>query len=127
MNKIKSILIGRYGIDQLNITLLIIALILSIITAFTNNEELAVICWIPLILYAYRAFSKQHILRYKENVFFMKLIKPILKPIYVKSARRKDKEHKYYNCPSCRQTIRVEKHMKKVSISCPICKSEFIK
>lgn len=127
MSKIKSIFIGRYGVDQLNITLLLITLILSIITAFTNNKELAVICWVPLILYAYRALSKQHIIRYKENVLFMKILNPIMKPIYIKYGRMKDKEHKYCNCPSCKQTIRVEKQKGKVTVFCPMCKSQFVK
>jgi len=127
MSKIKSMFIGRYGTDQLNITLLIIALILSIITAFTSYKDLAFLCWIPLILYVYRAFSKQHILRYKENAKFLKMIHPITKLVYIKSARLKDKRHKYYNCPSCAQTIRVEKQKGKVSISCPMCKTHFIK
>ncbi|MFA9375186.1 MAG: hypothetical protein ACERKZ_00385 [Lachnotalea sp.] len=127
MNKIKIILRGRYGIDQLNLTLLIMALILCIITAFTNNNKLLVVCWIPLSIYAYRALSKQHILRYKENIFYMKLLNPFLNPIYLILGRMKDKEHKYCNCPSCNQVIRVEKQKGKSRIFCPICKSEFIK
>lgn len=127
MSKIKSMLIGRYGNDQLNMTLLVVALILSVITAFTSYKELIIICWFPLILYVYRAFSKQHILRYKENALFMKIVNPIIKPFYIKTARLKDKKHIYCQCPSCTQTIRVEKQKAKVSISCPMCKSQFIK
>jgi predicted membrane protein len=127
MSKIKSIFIGRYGTDQLNMTLLVIALILSVITAFTSYKELTIICWIPLLFYVYRSFSKKHILRYKENALFMKIVNPIIKPFYIKTARLKDKNHLYCNCPSCSQTIRVEKQKGKVSISCPMCKSQFIK
>lgn len=127
MNKIKHMLIGRYGMDHLNIALLIIVLILSLITAFSENKEMIFICWIPFLLYAYRSFSKQHILRYKENAIFLKLLNPIRKPLYIKFGRMKDKKHKYLSCPSCNQTIRVEKQKGKINISCPICKTEFMK
>jgi hypothetical protein len=127
MNKIKSIFMGRYGIDQLNLALIIFTLILSITTLLIDSEDLAILCWIPLITYVYRACSKQHIVRYKENAFFMKLINPVLKPIYIKCGRIKDKEHKYCHCPSCNQTIRINRQKGKVKLYCPICKSEFIK
>lgn len=127
MNRIKSIFIGRYGVDQLNIALLILTIILLIITLVIDSDDLAIVCWFPLVTYVYRTCSKQHIARYKENAFFMKMINPILKPMYISFARKKDKEHKYYHCPSCNQTIRVEKQKGHVKLYCPICKAEFIK
>jgi hypothetical protein len=127
MNKIKNTMIGRYGMDQLNIALLIITLIVAVATLVIDDNDLSLICWIPFLLCVYRMASKQHIARYKENVWFMKLINPIMKPIYIRSVRGKDKQHKYCQCPTCKQTIRVEKRKDKMQISCPMCKSEFLK
>ena len=37
------------------------------------------------------------------------------------------KDHKYYACPRCRQTVRVPRGKGKISITCPKCKEKFIK
>lgn len=127
MNKIKSALVGRHGMDQLNIALLIITLIMAVTTLISENDDLGLLCWIPFLYCIYRIVSKQRIARYKENVRFMKLINPFLKITYVRAARIKDKQHKYCQCPSCNQTIRVVKQKEKNAVFCPICKSEFNK
>lgn len=127
MNKIKSALIGRHGIDQLNIALLTVTLILAVAALLVDSDDLSLLCWITFLLCIYRMFSKHSIMRYKENAWFMKRINPILKLVYIRTARIKDKEHKYCQCPNCNQTIRVEKQKEKITVSCPMCKSEFIK
>jgi DNA-directed RNA polymerase subunit RPC12/RpoP len=127
MNKIKGVFIGRYGTDQLNMALLLASLLLATITALANSVELIIICFVPLFFYLYRAFSRQHILRYNENVAYMKLLRPIIRPLYIKTGRIKDKHHKYYRCPNCEQTISVEKQKGKAMISCPTCKTQFMK
>lgn len=125
MNKMKTALIS--GMDQLNVALLINTLILALLALLMDNDDLKSLCWIPFVFCIYRMISKQHIMRYKENVWFMKRINPIIKPIYIKFVRIKDREHKYYQCPFCNQIIRVEKQKENATISCPICKSEFNK
>lgn len=127
MNRMKSAFIGRHGIDQLNIALLVITLIMAATTLIIESNDMGLLCWFPFLYCLYRMFSKQHIARYKENVRFIKCLSPILKPLYVKVARVKDKQHKYCQCPSCKQTIRIIKSREKITISCPMCKSEFIK
>lgn len=127
MNKMKSTFISRHGIDQLNIALLIITLIMAATTLIIESNDMRLLCWFPFMYCIYRLLSKQHIARYKENVRFMKFLSPILKPMYVKIARVKDKQHKYCQCPSCKQTIRIIKAREKTTFSCPMCKSEFIK
>jgi ribosomal protein L37AE/L43A len=37
------------------------------------------------------------------------------------------KTHKYYRCTHCRQLIRVPRGKGKICISCPKCRTEFIK
>ncbi len=127
MNKMKSAFIGRHGIDQLNIALLLITLIMAATTLIIESNDMGLLCWFPFLYCIYRMLSKQHIARYKENVRFMKFLSPILKPMYVRAARVKDKQHKYCQCPSCKQTIRIVKTKEKSTFSCPMCKSEFIK
>lgn len=127
MKQRKHLLFGRYGMDQLNIALLSITFLLEIIALMCKNDDLKLICCLIFMITIYRMVSKKHIQRYKENVWFIKRVSPIIKVIYIKKARTKDKEHKYCHCPSCHQTIRIEKQREKITVSCPICKSEFIK
>ena len=41
--------------------------------------------------------------------------------------RIRDKEHRYYDCPRCRQQVRVPRGKGKISITCPKCKEKFVK
>ena len=41
--------------------------------------------------------------------------------------RIKDKEHRHYDCPKCRQPVRVPRGKGKIAITCPKCKEKFIR
>ena len=41
--------------------------------------------------------------------------------------RLKDREHRYFDCPKCHQTVRVPKGKGKIAISCPKCREKFVK
>lgn len=127
MNKIKSVIHKRHGMDQLNIALLTLTLILCISTFFVDSKDLKLLCWFPFLYCIFRMASRRSIIRYKENVWFLKLVNPMWRPIYVKYGRKKDKQHKYCQCPTCNQTIRIERQVERPKIICPICKSEVIK
>ena len=54
--------------------------------------------------------------RYSENRKFLLMIDRI-----------KDRSHRYYACPKCRQTVRVPRGKGKIAITCPKCREKFIK
>lgn len=111
---------GRYGTDKLNMMLLSIALILSLAAIFIRNS------WVNLILTTlsysimfwciFRCFSRNTYKRYQENRKYLRFLERI-----------KDRDHRYYNCPRCRQPVRVPKGKGKIAITCPRCKEKFIK
>ena len=41
--------------------------------------------------------------------------------------RLKDREHRYFDCPKCRQLVRVPRGKGKIAITCPRCREKFVK
>jgi ribosomal protein L37AE/L43A len=64
----------------------------------------------------FRTLSRNTYKRYQENRKFLAL-----------QQRIKDRDHRYFSCPRCKQTVRVPRGKGKIAISCPKCKEKFIK
>ncbi len=127
MNFFKRFMHGRYGMDQLSFTLLIIALIILIISRLL----LPILGYFALaiVVYAYyRFFSKDIKKRQGENMKFLSVAKPMQMKIKIKRLLIfGTKTHKYYKCPKCKQMLRVPKNKGLIQITCSRCKKEFIK
>lgn len=111
---------GRYGTDKLNMTVLGVGLALSVISLFVQNDIadmiLTVLSYACLFWAVYRSFSRDTYKRYQENRKYLLLIDRI-----------KDREHKHFECPRCRQVVRVPRGKGKIAITCPKCREKFIK
>ena len=118
---------GRYGSDELNIGLLVTAVIVSllhsILTLFLGSSQVYVMIISPLLYLLvlallgfdlFRTFSRNIYARQKENRWFRQLW-----------TRIKDRKNRYFLCPRCRQTVRVPRHKGKIAITCPKCKERF--
>jgi uncharacterized paraquat-inducible protein A len=119
-NGLRNFMRGRYGNDRLNTCLLIIGMITSIISMFTGNGivsfTLTVIAYILMGTVLFRMLSRNTYKRYQENRKFLRFWE-----------RLKDKEHKHFDCPRCRQPVRVPRKKGKIAITCPKCKEKFIR
>lgn len=119
---------GRYGgADKLNMHLMGLLFILVLIEILTGWKVLMVISLILMVLIYFRMFSKNIYKRYQENQKYTTLIAPITKRVQFFKRKRKDKTHKYYKCPTCKQIVRVPKGHGKIEISCPKCHAKFVK
>ena len=115
---------GRYGTDKLNMVILTCGIILSLGSMILSyivyipylNLVLTLISYALLIWVICRTFSRQTYKRYRENQRFLQFFKKL-----------KDRQHKYFSCPRCRQQVRVPKGKGKINITCPKCKEKFIK
>ena len=124
MGKIKAFLqrfmMGRYGVDKLNSYILWAGVAVCILSVFFRNGLLDMIFFLlsyGLMFWArFRCFSRNTYKRYQENRKFLQLLERI-----------KDREHKYFDCPRCRQPVRVPRGKGKIAITCPKCKEKFIK
>ncbi|HIZ44759.1 MAG TPA: hypothetical protein H9672_08625 [Firmicutes bacterium] len=118
---------GRYGSDQLNrfiMVVTVVCLFLSVLTRFTLFYWLSVV---GIILMYFRLLSRNITRRSAENTKYLRMTAGIRGAFARFNNRRKDKTHCYFKCPSCRQTVRVPKGKGRISITCPKCRTEFIK
>ena len=111
---------GRYGSDKLNTAILMVALVLVLVYTFLPFGLVKIILWIisyVLMIWAiFRMLSRNTYRRYQENRRFLQIVDGI-----------RDREHRYYKCPKCHQSVRVPKGKGKIAISCPKCREKFVK
>ncbi len=116
---------GRYGSDQLSIFLLVTYFVLYLISAITGLGFIYYISLAMIIYSLFRSMSRNIEKRRQENVQFLKLAGPALQWRKMRSTIRRDKEHRYFRCPNCKQYLRVPKGKGKLSITCRSCGTSF--
>lgn len=114
---------GRYGSDQLSMTLLIIGLIISISGIFLNFKYLSIVSYVLLFIVLFRTFSKNIRQRGLENYKFMIKVSPIYS-FFTKKKKHHEikKDSKIITCPQCKQKMKVPKKRGKILVTCPRCK-----
>ena len=123
-------MIGRNGNDQLNLFLLISALVLLFAGTFFGGLFRAVFrtLTIALIVLVYiRMFSKDVYKRQEENTRYLNARYRLfakLKAVKERWVQRKD--YKFFHCPSCHAVLRVPKGRGKIKIMCRKCGNSFI-
>jgi ABC-type transport system involved in cytochrome bd biosynthesis fused ATPase/permease subunit len=128
MNWLKKIMAGRYGSDQLSMALVSISILLVLIFGFTKVNIILYLSYVPLLICVFRIFSKDINKRRMENYKFAMLMSPIYSWTRKKASKLQSlKTYKYFKCPNCKRKLRVPRHKGKISITCPVCKSEFIR
>lgn len=127
-SKMQQMMVGRHGVDDLGKFVSTLTLICLVISLFT---KLDLFYWggIFLIIYSYfRMFSRNIPKRYAENQKFLTLrYKAIAKWNLMKKHAIESKTHRFFMCPQCKQKVRVPKGRGKICITCPKCKTEFVK
>lgn len=123
---------GRYGVDQFTNFLIILALVLMVLRMFVPGLQVRSVlnmAGILLLVYAYfRILSRNHYKRYAENERYMKYYNKVRFFLARKKSHMEQrKTHRIYKCPSCKQAIRVPKGKGKIAITCPKCRTEFIR
>ena len=118
--RMQRFMAGRYGTDRLNMTILSAGLVACLISPFFKNAGInllfTAISYGLMIWAIYRSLSRNTYARYQENRKFLQFFD-----------RLKDRQHRYYDCPKCRQVVRVPRGKGKIAITCPKCKEKFIK
>lgn len=111
---------GRYGTDKLNMFILRVALVMMIVEIFLPAGLVKWLFWtlsyILMIWAIFRTLSRNTYKRYEENRKYLQFFDAL-----------KDREHRYFDCPKCRQRVRVPRGKGKIAISCPRCREKFIR
>ena len=109
---------GRYGSDKLNNLILGVGIVCSLCSVFVNYYPvrlgLMIVSYIMLFWALFRMLSRKTYKRYQENKKFLNFLQ-----------RLRDRDHRYYRCPKCRQQVRVPKGKGKIAIRCPKCSEKF--
>jgi hypothetical protein len=117
---LQRFMMGRYGNDKLNMVILGTGVIASLLSIFIRvapfNLILSSVSYALMAWAIFRTLSRNTYKRYQENRKYLMLLQ-----------RLKDREHCYFDCPRCRQQVRVPRGKGKIAISCPKCKEKFIK
>ena len=126
--RMQRFMAGCYGNDQLNQFIFIVAIISMVLEIITRQSLFYTLTLVLLILAYVRVFSRNINKRYEENMKFLQKKDAILnkfrKQKYYAAQRR---NFHIYTCPQCKQKIRIPKGKGKISITCPKCRTSFIK
>ena len=111
---------GRYGTDKLNMAILIAGVAVCFLGMFVPFAMLklafSTLSWALMFWAIFRMLSRNTYKRYRENSRYLRFVEQI-----------KDRQHRYFTCPRCRQPVRVPRGKGKIAITCPKCKEKFIK
>jgi DNA-directed RNA polymerase subunit RPC12/RpoP len=127
-DRLRNFMIGRYGVDQLNRFLLILALVNIMTGMLTHHWLLNSITVLLLVFSYYRMFSKDFERRSRENSWYLKY-ENRFGSMYKKmvNTMRQRRYYHIYKCPTCKQKIRIPKGKGRISITCPKCRTDFVK
>ena len=119
-NGMRHFMQGRYGTDKLGSAILVAGLIACVLCMFIRipliNLLLTLISYVLMGWAVFRMLSRNTYKRYQENRKYLRFVE-----------RLKDREHRYYDCPRCRQPVRVPRGKGKIAITCPKCAEKFIR
>ena len=117
---LRNFMMGRYGTDRLNMAILGVGLAASLLSVFFRATALDLVLFLlsyGMMFWAiFRSLSRNTYKRYQENRKFLQIF-----------GRLKDRQHRYFDCPKCRQMVRVPRGKGKIAITCPRCREKFVK
>lgn len=109
--KLINFMQGRYGSDELNICLIVLAAVFSLLSPLWSMfSSLSMVC----IIYAlFRMLSKNIYQRRRENA----VITPYIS--FIRAKIKNKGKSRIYLCNKCKRTLRVPRGKGKITINCP--------
>lgn len=128
--KFRVFMQGRYGIDELNQVLSRLGTALVIVALLFRKDAYAKVfsglACLLLLWMLFRMCSKNIEKRRGENYKYFVLKQNTLGRMRASKERAQgQRTHKYFDCPNCKQQVKVPRGHGKIVITCPVCKTEF--
>ena len=125
-------MIGRYGVDDLSRAQIIVSMVLLLVSTFLSAFfRVNILYWLglALLIYSYfRILSRNVSKRYEENQRYLNAkYRAVVKKNNLKKRWAQRSTYRFFKCPQSKQQVRVPKGRGKICITCPKCKTEFIK
>ncbi len=130
-NWLRRFLAGRNGADELGRVLSLAGCVLVLVSMFVPGVAktlLMSVAVVLLILCYFRMFSRNIYSRRLENQRWLQWAnarKQALRQSKKRWQQRKD--YRFYRCSQCRTWVRVPRGRGRIQITCPKCKSTFIR
>ncbi len=126
--KFQQFMSGRYGADQLSRLLMVITLVVLVLSMFRPLRFLYIVAMVVLVYTYFRMFSRNVEKRYAENQKYLNWkYRLVVKKDQRKKRWAQRKTYHFYKCPNCKQTVRVPRGKGNICITCPKCRTEFVK
>ena len=126
--KLAQFMVGRYGMDQLSQFIGWLCFVFIVIGFFVARPVFSLLTLVLILVMYFRVFSKNISARYAENQKYLTYSARVRGSLNKTKGRLLDlRTHHIYKCPSCGQKIRVPRGKGKIEISCPKCRTKFIK
>ena len=130
MNKFKEKLLAFYrsiyGVDQLNLFILIVAIVVSLIGRLLDIPFTSFLYLALVVLWLFRFFSKNFVLRSNENRKYLEIISAFKKRVDFEKRRYADrKTHVYRKCKHCKANVRLPRKKGLHTVKCPKCSERF--
>ena len=128
MNRFAAFMNQRLGIDAFGRFLFTVWLILSLLNLIFRSVVLGVICLLIAAFYFFRFFSKNLVLRRRENAWYYEKKTALVKRVRKFFIRIRDrKKYHFFKCPACRADIRMPRRTGTFEIRCRRCGNTFTK
>ena len=124
-NALARFMYGRYGSDQLGLFLIAVYFILYILSIVFDLGFLGLIGDVLILFSLFRMLSRNLAKRREENRKFLRKAEPVLSWYRMQRTVRRDKEHRYFKCPSCGQHLRVPRGKGQITVTCRSCGASF--
>lgn len=119
-------MIGRYGMDEMYIGLLILWMIITVLNSFIRSTILSLLAFATLVFGIYRFMSRKHDKRRRENEMFLKMWKPTKAWFILQRDRFRDrKTARYRKCKHCHAIVKLPNKKGKHTVRCPKCGERF--
>ena len=119
---------GRNGMDDLAKAINWVVLALLLISIITKWDILFYIGLLLMVYMYFRVFSRNVSKRYAENMRFRNLRYDLSRKWTNKKKEFAQRQiYRFYHCPVCKQKVRVPRGRGRICITCPKCRTEFVK